>query len=430
VLERAAADQLREHLERNQLLEPLQSAYRPGHSTETALVKIQNDICCALGERKVVLLVLLDLSAAFDTVNHELLLQTLSEHKVGNTAHDWFRSYLIEREQTVKSGGSLSNPTPLESGVPQGSVLGPLLFSVYSSSLGRVLRNLNADYHLYADDTQIYVSVSPDHLDAGTAQLENCIYHVKTWMNHHRLKMNESKTEYLVLSNRNIARQIQPPTLDVCGHEVMASASAKNIGVTFDSHMALDVHVNNVCKCAYMHLHCIAKVKRFLDRQSLETFIHAFITSRLDSCNAILMGLNQQLTRKLQRVQNAAARLLTNTRKCEHITPVLRELHWLPVVFRIEFKVLVLTFKCMKNIAPMYLCNLVQPYSSRCNLRSNDLFLLHVPFTDSQFIRNHAFSYVGPSHFNALPLSVRSSTSLDVFKRRLKTHLFKQCYNV
>ena len=260
--------------------------------------------------------------------------------------------------------------------------------------------------------------------------MENCIRHVKAWMNHHRLKMNESKTEYLVLSNKHIARQIQPRALDVCGHEVVASVSAKNIGVTFDSHMALDIHVNKVCKSAYMHLHCIAKVKRYLDRHSLETFIHAFITSRLDSCNAIFMGLNQQLTRKLQRVQNAAARLLTNTRKRQHITPVLRELHWLPVVHRIEFKVLVLTYKCMKNIAPSYLCDLVQAYAGPRNLRSNELFYLHVPFTDSQFIKNNAFSYVGPSHFNALPLPVRSSPSLDVFKSRLKTHLFKQCYDV
>ena len=429
VLERGAADQLTDHLESQNLCEPMQSAYRPLHSTETALVKIHDDICRAIGERKVVLLVLLDLSAAFDTVNHDLLLQILAKYKVGGTVLQWFKSYLSDREQVVLMQNVSSDPSILQCGVPQGSVLGPLLFSVYTSTLGNLLRHSNVDYHLYADDTQVYIAVSPEELNEGVAKMEDCIRLVRSWMSHHHLKMNESKTEFLVLSNKHIAQQIRCPELDVCGHMTAASATAKNIGVFIDTNMTMEAHITNICNRAYRLLHCIAKAKQFLDRQSLECIIHAFITTRLDYCNAILCGASQGLKQKLQRVQNAAARILMNAKRWEHITPILRELHWLPVECRIEFKVLVLVYKCANNLAPSYLCQLIRPYSPGRNLRAADQTYLSVPFTTSDFIKNNAFSYVAPSLFNVLPLSVRVSPSLDVFKTRLKTYLFTRYFN-
>jgi hypothetical protein len=428
VLERAAAEQLAEHLESQHLLEPMQSAYRRKFSTETALVKIHDDVCRALGERKVVLLVMLDLSAAFDTVNHALLLSILESLKVTDVALEWFRSYLSDRHQVVCIQGSSSDPKSLKCGVPQGSVLGPLLFSVYTASLGHLLRQMNINYHLYADDSQIYLSVSPDQLADAVTKMEECVRSIKTWMSQHQLKMNDSKTEFIVLSNKRTAQKITAPTLNVSGHTIVPTASARNIGVTMDSEMTMEAHVNGICKRAYWQLHRIAKIRNFMDRESLECIIHAFMTSRIDYCNALLCGTSHRVTQKLQRVQNAAARILTKTKKSDHITPILRELHWLPVECRIEFKILVLTYKCVNDLAPPYLCQLVSPYVPPRNLRAADLQLLEVPFTTSDFVQTHAFSHTGPFLFNALPVAIRLSPSLTVFKKRVKTYLFNKFY--
>ena len=152
------------YLSEHHLLEAHQSAYRPRHSTETALVRVQDDICRAFGDRQVILLVMLDLSAAFDTVNHQILLSILADMGICDLALQWFRSYLEKRKQVVNLKGTRSDHKPLDCGIPQGSVLGPILFTIYSSSLGHLLREKDVGFHLYADDTQLYVSASPEHL--------------------------------------------------------------------------------------------------------------------------------------------------------------------------------------------------------------------------------------------------------------------------
>jgi hypothetical protein len=164
-----------------------------GHSTETALLRIHNDIIGAIGERKVVLLVQLDLSAAFDTVNHECLVSILQELGVSDTALQWFRSYLQCRQQAIYIKGTRSDIRDLSCGVPQGSVLGPILFTIYTISLGRLLRDQCPDYHIYANDTSLYMCVKPNQLAEATAQLTSCVSLIHRWMNKHQLKMNDDK---------------------------------------------------------------------------------------------------------------------------------------------------------------------------------------------------------------------------------------------
>ena len=245
--------------------------------------------------------------------------------------------------------------------------------------------------------------------------------------------MNNSKTEYLVISNKPNARHFQLQSLDVCGHMTTPSKNAKNIGVTLDSNMTMEDHVSTMCRNAYGQLYRLSKVRKYMDRRSFECLIHAFVTIRLDYCNAVLCGASQHLKRKLQRVQNTAARILVgNVKKYDSITPTLRELHWLPVEKRIDYKVLLLTFKCIHGLAPSYLCELLKDYTSNSafTLRAAHQSLLNVPFTRSNFIQTHAFSHVAPRLFNQMPFTVRSSTSVDIFKSRLKTYLFLQHFNV
>ena len=165
-----------------------------------------------------------------------------------------------------------------------------------------------------------------------------------------------------------------------------------------------------------------------MDRDTLECLIHAFITTKLDYCNALLCGLPAVLIDRLQRVQNIAARILTRSAKHDHITPILSSLHWLPIQQRVKYKILVLVFKAMNNMAPIYLQELLSHRVSVRGLRSNDQNFLYVPFTKSSLMQNRAFSFAAPGLWNRLPNTLRICSSLLEFKSKLKTHLFAEFY--
>ena len=195
------AERLISHLQNKNLQEPLQSAYRKHCSTETALLKVQDDILENLDKRKGVVLLLLDLSAAFDTVDHGTLINTL-ENEVGVTGEclAWIQSYLEERQHRVIINNSRSDSRTLKCGVPQGSVLGPLLFSIYTIPLAAIMRKHGILYHLYADDTQLYLEFSLSDTtsrDNDIPRLELCIKEIRTWMRLNMLKPNDDKTELL-----------------------------------------------------------------------------------------------------------------------------------------------------------------------------------------------------------------------------------------
>ena len=156
--------------------------------------------------------------------------------------------------------------------------------------------------------------------------------------------------------------------------------------------------------------------------------MHAFITSRLDYCNALYLGASQASISRLQLVQNAAARLLTGTRRQEHITPVLASLHWLPVRFRVDFKILLFAFKCLNGLAPTYLSDLLEPYVPSRTLRSSDQLLLAVPKARLKLRGNRAFAVAAPKLWNDLPLHVRQAPTLLAFKSRLKTHFYSLAF--
>ena len=428
VLEKVVAAQLDDHLTRNGLHEPFQSAYRPGHSTETALVRVHNDIVRAIGKHKVVLFVMLDLSAAFDTVNHRCLLSILQELGVGGSVLHWFQSYLECRQQQINIHGTYSDTKELKCGVPQGSVLGPILFNIYTSSLGRLLRQHLPQYHLYADDSNLYLCRKLSQLASGTLQVGKCVSLIQSWMCQHQLKMNEDKTEYLVISSKQMATKIQPVPLVIGNHDITPSSSAKSLGVVLDSHVSMEAHISTICKSSYLQLQNISKLRKYLDRDSLECLVHAFITSKLDYCNSLLYGLPASQLNRLQRIQNTAARILTGTHRYEHIRPVLQELHWLPVDKRVEYKILLLVYKSLSNLAPGYLKELLVPHAPTRSLRSRDQQLLKVPFTSSALVQSRAFSVTGPRLWNALPCAIRSAANTESFKTKLKTHLFKEAY--
>ena len=205
LVQRIVAAQIRSHMDSHDLGNTFQSAYKVGHSTETVLLCIKNGIHLALLKGMPTALVLLDLSAAFGTIDHDTLLSCLSA-RFGFAGSDlkWFRSYLQDCFQSVKIGSSLSNLFKLKFGVPQGSVLGPLLFSLYTTPLGQVIRKYTGvKYHFYADNTQLFIHLSPDDSLKSFNHLKSCLNDIQVWMSENKLKLNPDKTEFIVFGAKD-----------------------------------------------------------------------------------------------------------------------------------------------------------------------------------------------------------------------------------
>ena len=370
--------------------------------------------------------------SAFDTIDHNLLLELLeSRMGIKGSALLWFKSYLSRRSLRVCVRGSFSDDQPLLCGVPQGSVLGPVLFTTYIQPLQDILHDI--DFHIYADDSQIYLSFNPrSPTSAGAAidQIQQCFYKIKAWMTSHFLHLNDTKTEVLVITSPKLSKHIQFSDIKLGKSEVAMSKYVRNLGVTWDSNMKLNQQVKNVCKKAYYHLHNIYRIRKYLTVTATKSLIHAFITSRLDYCNGLLYGIPDYLVDCLQRVQNTAARLVTSTPRSDHITPVLHNLHWLPVSHRIRFKILLLVFKALHGMAPLYITDLLNPYTPSRSLRSSNQHLLVVPSFNLKTYGGRAFNHIAPLLWNNLPPDLRCETKLTSFKTGLKTHLFKDAFSI
>ena len=432
-IEKLVANQLIFYVNNNNLNEPLQSAYKQYHSTETALIRVHNDILTAIDKRRTVILLLLDLSAAFDTVDHDILLFRLQQ-RFGVTGKPllWFKSYLSNRMQFVSVDGAASSDHALQCGVPQGSVLGPILYVLYTSPLSDIVKKFNLSYHFYADDSQLYLSFQPtipSDRDLAVSNIERCVHEIDHWMLINRLKLNKDKTELLVISAKHLPR----PTLQeisVVNETICSSQKARNIGVIFDHHFRFNERIASICKSSFYHLRNISNIRKYLSSTTTEILVHAFVSSKLDNCNSLLYGLPNCLLKKLQHVQNAAARLITLSRKHEHITPILFNLHWLPVNYRIIFKILLITYKALNDLAPSYVRDLLTPYTPSRQLRSSSKDLLSIPHFNLKTYGARSFSVAAPTLWNTLPSDIKNSSSVSLFKHKLKrSFLKKHFYN-
>ena len=426
LLERHVAAQIRLHIQCNDIGDPFQSAYRPSHSVETAIVCIQDDILRSLDARKHVILVLLDLSAAFDTINHEILLTELHRIGVHGDAHRWIESYLTDRTQCVSVNDHLSCVMRPKHGVAQGSVLGPLLFSVYCAGLSDVFSKHGIRYHVYADDTQLYVDFPRNESAFAIDRIRRCVIDVKAWLASRCLLLNEAKTETILFAAPNRMTQPSPLHMDICGSNVRTSANIRDLGVYLDSTMSMTKHVTRVCGIAYGRLRNIARVRSSLPLLACKTLVHALVTSTLDFGNAALFGITGTLLHRLEMVQRAAARVVLCIDRRDHrsMTLALRQLHWLPIRQRIQFKVLTLMHGAVHNRTPRYLSDRIVPHAPSRSLRSATKSLVAVPRINLERYGRRSFSCAGPTLWNALPLGLRTQQDPDRFRRDLKTHLF------
>jgi hypothetical protein len=427
-LEKIVCSRINDHLQSNDLHESMQSAYRKFHSTETALLKVQGDILEALDQGHSVALILLDLSAAFDTLQHNTLLRRLQQtHGIVDSALEWMKSYFCDRTQAVAINSCVSNNVVLSCGVPQGSVVGPLGYSLYTLPLGAILRKHHMQFAIYADDTQCYtvLKANADWNDVST-RISLCYDEIHQWMSNNHLKLNDEKTEFIFFSNR---LHVDPSIFTLrCGEARLKPATTvRNLGVLMDSTSRMERYANQIARVSRYHLRRIAKIRRVLTMDACRSLVQSLVLSRLDYANSLLYGSPKRVIQVLQRVQNSAARVVAGVGIREHITPVLIDLHWLPVAQRIHYKILLLTFKALNGLAPAYLQERLQTQSDRPR-RTQHQHLLRVPRARCRSFGERAFSHAAPTLWNTLPPNMRDVTCVTAFKKQLKTHLFRTAY--
>ena len=427
LLEKIVLEQILAHLQNNNLLNPHQSAYRHGHSCESALLKIVNDLLLALDDGRVSLLAMLDLSAAFDTIDHHILISRL-QNSFGfrDKALDWISSYLTQRTQTVCVNNTYSDSATLRYGVPQGSVLGPVLFVLYASPVSDVISRHGMLHESFADDTQLHQSALIADIDSLITRTQGCIAELKDWMTVNKLQLNDEKTELIfVSSQRFVGHPSIPISISVNNTLVSVSSSVRSLGVFLDQSLSFEKQISNICKTAYLELRRINSIRHLLTPDATKTLVCAFVLSRIDYCNSLLAGAPKTLINRLQRVQNNAARMIYKSSKFDHISPLLNSLHWLPVQDRIDYKIASITYSSLFDSGPSYLVDSLEIYTPSRYLRSaSDDRKLVLPRIKSTSLGGRSFSYQAPKTWNSLPQSLRHSPSISSFRSNLKTYLF------
>ena len=298
LIERVVLSRLNEHLEQNNLNISEESAYKKNHSTETILLKVTNDLLIACDNKSATVVMMLDLSAAFDTVDHHRLLKILSEEiKIRGVALKWFKSFLMGRSQRTRLGSVTSDTIILQFGVPQGSVLGPILFNIYIRSLYGAIRKCGFQAQGYADDQQVYKCFKPcDEAKILNIQITNCFKVIHDWMTDYCLQLNPSKTQAIIVAPSSVLNQLNIGGIILPGNVcVRFKSNVRNLGITLDSNLSFEPHISALKKDCFCLIRNVVKKRFIFSTEHIKLIDNSIIVCRLDYCNAFFYGVNDQL---------------------------------------------------------------------------------------------------------------------------------------
>ena len=411
-MERCIFKYLYNFLHSNNILTPSQSGFRPNDSTVNQLLSISSDFYRAIDQGKEIRVVFFDISKAFDKVWHKGLLHKLSNLGIRGNLLKWFHSYLHNRKQCVVINGTKSYLKNVQAGVPQGSILGPLLFLIYINDL---VVNIDCNIKLFADDTSIYITV--ENPFSSAALLNSDLEKINDWSKKWLVSFNPSKTECMTISNK-IKKPFHPSLIfdDVHLKEV---ESHKHLGVIFSSNLSWNQHIDEMISKAYARLGQMRKVKFLLDRNCLQKIYFSFIRPALEYADIIWDNLPEYLSRKIENIQLEAARIVTGGNRMASIAFLYRETGWVLLSKRRENHRLVQFFKMFHCKTPEYLSNILEIQTSKDgthNTRSNnsirEIFARTKLYYESFFPSTIRL-------WNTLPNEIQNNPSLNNFKKYL-----------
>ena len=421
LIERVVKKRMDCHMTCNALHERTEFGYKVHHNTETMLLGLTDEVLRGFDENQATIIVFLDLSAAFDTIDPDKLLQILhDELGIGGTALQWFKSFLVGRTQRVKINNEYSESLEVPCGTPQGSVLGPPLFNINVRSQPMVFQHCKFTTSSFADDSNGRKSFALTfQFQVLKHDVPNCMKLIVEWSHAHFMKINPDKTELLLLYPPSLNQEVIIKGILFEDQCIRFSDSVKNVGVTLDKNLSMKKHVNNVSSHCHKILKDVRRVKKAMQKCHLERIVHSIITHRLDYCNSLLININRKELFKLQKVQNAAARLILNKGRRASAKLALKELHWLNVEARIYFKILLLVFKVIHGVCSDNLTLRYKTFSGR----ESDYLKLETPTFKTKYGKR-LFEYNGSRLWNALPIELRKEEDIEKFKKGVKTLLF------
>ena len=427
VLERIVADQLIEFLTERKLFDPCQFAYKRNTSTQTCIIRMLDEIRHAVDQRMVTISIFFDFSKAFDRVQHEHLLVKLKNKGFSCSALRWMASYLSGRTQAVydRFENITSSQVQIRSGVPQGSVLSPLLFTLYVSDIGSILQHCK--YNFYADDLQIYLHCKPSDIDNGVSAVNEDIKSIVQWAGGCGLLLNSAKTQAILFGSARYINAIEldgfRTTIKINDSPINMSSHVKYLGVTISNTLAWDRQVTNIIKNIRTKLYQLKLSKHLLPRQLKIQLITSLIFPQLDYCCAALTDITGILNTQLYRALTCCIRFALSIRYDMHITPYYRELRWLKVEDRRNYFVGCQLFNIINTRQPSLIykgLTFRTAVTARDTRASNDLLSLPLCRTETY---KRSFNVSASKLWNSLPLIVRQAPSFDIFKNRLYEHL-------
>ncbi|KAG7302550.1 hypothetical protein JYU34_012473 [Plutella xylostella] len=430
LVEKAVYTQLIKFIEENNILPSLQSGFRKNRGTITALLDVTDNILAEQDIGNATILSLLDFSRAFDCLDIDLLLAKLTYYGISGHAIDWFNSYLSNRTQSVKlmlnNGTSItSNPLPVSRGVPQGSILGPLLFIIYSTDL--TAESKYCKYHCYADDVQLYASVAPDNLQKVLEGINGDLDNIDNWSKDNALVLNPSKSKYMVLGSTMQVRNIintNALTINMKGQSIERVHEAKCLGLLLDSGLKFENHIQNIVKNCFFRLKVLYKIRSLLTEKVRITLCETLILSRLNYGDTVYGPCLLERTRRLiQRVQNACCRFCFDVPPRGHITPFLNKASMLNMEARRYLHTCSLVFDVLKFQKPEYLFSKLcfSPFHDRYGTRSFRPILSVPKHVSAAF--EGSFRYQATKCWNNIPPPIRLLKNKINFKNKIKLFL-------
>ena len=417
VLEGLVNDQLKDFLHTNNIFSPYQSGFRKQHSTTTASLKLTNDIIDWLDQKKVCKALFVDLSKAFDTVDHSILKQRLLDIGLSEQAVGWFNNYLSNRKQCVCFEGSSSTLLNVSTGVPQGSVLGPILFVIYVNTLGSNVPN--AKFHFYADDTVIYCCGTT--LAEALGNLQIAFNLVENQLIELRPVLNAAKTKLLIFSNGRKVPVSPPSLLLLQGYEIELVNCYKYLGILIDDRLTFKPHVENLVKKLRVKLGFFFRHKSCFSFFTRKKLIATTFLPVLDYSDLLYMNAPANCLRSLDTVYHGALRFVTGCKALTHRCILYARVEWPSLAARRLIHWHIFIYKAILGLLPHYLCNYIFKSQSNYCLRSNEFYLLIMPKVHSEFGK-HCFKFAAPAAWNALQktLKLKELINLETLKTRVR----------